>query len=264
MKYQNYKLIINKLFFLSILVVIFFISSGYSEVIERKYTFDEPDIVKVSINSTTYDRINVNGLTNSGQTGFPDLPVKGVRLLIPYGHEIDHLEIIAGENKYLGDGYLIEPVRPVFPLSIDPESIPVTKTNEAVYAMSTPYPKESFKNNGIQVFRGYNILMVNLYPVKYIPKTGELIFTPELTVRVTTSPVGKGNEMFRGQVKDAQEVLGEIDNPSILSSYEEAPVSKSVNYDLLIITTPDLADAFTPLKDYHDTTGHLDRDTYHF
>ena len=50
-------------------------------------------------------------------------------------------------------------------------------------------------------------------------------------------------------------MAGKVDNPEAVFSYSAAPKRGGRNFDLLILTTSDLADAFQPLKDYHDTTN---------
>ncbi|MDF1545191.1 MAG: C25 family cysteine peptidase, partial [bacterium] len=61
--------------------------------------------------------------------------------------------------------------------------------------------------------------------------------------------------LLRGLPSDEAEVQTRIDNPDQLSTYPAANRDAASNFDLLIITTPELVGSFQLLKDYHDTTG---------
>ena len=61
-----------------------------------------------------------------------------------------------------------------------------TLPDPAVYESDAPYPSQRYDVVGIQKKRGVSILLINLYPVEYRPKSGRLAWYESLHVSVTT------------------------------------------------------------------------------
>ncbi len=246
--------------FVSILLVVIIISIGKAGECGRislNYKFERPTIKTILIDGQVFDRVVLPGAPNSGAIGHPALPGKGARILLPYGEEIAGIEVTAGERIGITTGQLIEPVGQPFPLTTSPDELPPVYLDDAVYAMTSPVPPERFVSIGRQTFRGFQILILQLNPVGYIPATGELFYCPEITVTVTTIASAKLRAPLRRNPVDYAEVSAWVDNPAELSTYAGAGRMGSDSYDMLIITTSSFVDAFQPLKEYHDTTGVL-------
>ena len=237
-----------------LLLTIALTATASEQKISMTYIFEAPRVETVTINNQTYDEIFMTGAPNSGQIGHPALPASGARILIPYGLDVESVEIIPGEKIVIGSGYDIVPVGKPIPLSADPSSIQPLAKDEAVYSLTHPIPVERHENVGTQGFRGYRILVLKLQPVDYIPSSGTLAYYPNLSVNVTTKAADKSATLFRGYSSDEKSVLTQVDNPDAAISYPSA-LKGDKAYDLLIITTTGLTSAFQPLVDYHDTTG---------
>ena len=162
-------------------------------------SFSEPAFEKVKIGNETYDRIIIEGLPNIGS---PSLPVKTINVLIPYKMEVDKIEI-KGKEIYLGEGYKIEENK-LFPVK--------NGSNDG-------NSNSLYENAGIQYFRGYTILILNLYPIKYIPSTGEIYFYKEMKIKIHLKE-GEENELFRGYERDREEVVRKVINPEMAISYK--------------------------------------------
>jgi len=242
-------------FLLSVLVLVICTGAAFADQIVLEYTFDRPDIENIFIDGEYYDRVSMVKAPNGGDIGHPALPARGARILIPYGSEIESIEINYDNVISLGDGYNIEPIGTPVKLSADPGSGMPLRPDPEIYNSDQPFPKELYQNIGINHFRGYQILTLKLQPMEYLPVTGELLYYPELKVTVNTIDAGKEAQLFRGLPEDELALGSKVDNPDMADSYYAAGVSKSKNFDLLIITTSTLASSFQPLKDYHDTTG---------
>ncbi len=217
--------------------------------------FEKPSIQRVELDGKVYDRVVMAGAPSSGRVGHPALPAKGARILLPYGTEVEKVEVITSARHGIGSGYLVEPVEQPFSLSTPPHEIPALVVDSVVYAGQEPIPEERHVEVGIQTFRGYRILVLKLNPVEYVPATGELSYYPEIRVRVTTVPSDGAPPPLRRKALDEKEVSAWIDNPGELSTYGAAQRQGASNYDLLIITSSSLVSGFQPLKDYHDSTG---------
>ncbi|MCK4656535.1 MAG: hypothetical protein KAT85_05865, partial [candidate division Zixibacteria bacterium] len=232
-------------------------SAFASGQVTMEYTFDRPEVSKVRIGDTDYDRIAMPGCPNAGNVSEPALPATGAQILLPYGTEIESIEIVAEERIQIGSGYLIEPNAEQAKLTSAPIEPILPVPDPEIYGSDQPFPGESYQNVGVQEFRGYRMLILKLQPVQYIPTSGELYYCPDLTVIVHTVATGKASTLFRGFAEDEAEILTRVDNPEAVSSYATAGRPGNRSYDLLIITTPTMASAFQPLKDYHDANGIL-------
>jgi len=219
------------------------------------YTFDCPQVTTVRIGDTLYHRVILEGATNGGPVGSPALPASGAQILLPLGAEVRSVDVIAGERVLLGSDLLVEPVGQPYRLMDGPESAAMPTPDPAIYGSADMYPGASFEEIGTQSFRGYQILVLRLQPVGYIPATGELFYSPNLQVVVETAETDEVPTMFRGFDGDASEVRRRVDNPEVVGSYEAAGTRGTRAYNMMILTTSALSDSFAALKTYHDGQG---------
>jgi len=239
-------------------IILFLLSiTALAETIRVEYSFERPQIDKTDINGQVYDRIVMPDAPSGGTIGNPAMPAFGADILIPYGEKITNIEILTEETINLGKDYLVEPVARPIPLSAGPEALVAPTPNPDIYNSADIFPAKSFEKVNLNRYRGYEFITLRLYPVNYVPQSGELFYTPKMTVIITTEPSSKNYGMFRGLNDDISGILSRVDNPEIAYSYDAAPKRGAKNYDMLIITTDDMAGLLTPLKDYHDTTGIL-------
>lgn len=227
-----------------------------NNVVTSDYAFEIPIIESVDIGGSTYNRINMSDAPYSGNSGDPRLPSKGVYILLPQGTTAGEITVSYSEQVCLGSGLLVEPVGESVPLSeIDSNSSPVL--NEAIYNSADMFPGKLYTKVGTYSFRGYEILVLKLNPVQYVPASGELFYYPDLMVSVKTIKTSNINSLYRGLEKDKLEVIKMVDNPAIADTYLETnswPCT-SESYDLLIITTDSLKEGFEPLAVAHNISG---------
>ena len=240
---------------LALLLVALFSIPTTAEELVIGYSFDRPEIEKVQIEGVSYDRVIMDNTPNCGDIGQPALPAMGASILLPLGSEVESIDIELGEKISLGNNYFIEPVTRPIKLSSAPGTTSPAEPDPSIYESDQPFPNERFQNIGIQRFRGYQILTLKLQPTDYIPTTGELSYYPEFTVIVNTVDAGKEAILYRGFEDDYKQVLSKVDNPQLADTYTATGKLGDKSYDLLIITTTDLAASFQPLKNYHDTNG---------
>lgn len=219
------------------------------------YSFGSPVVSKVNINNTMYDSISIDGASCDGNPGEPCLPVRGSYILLPPNSKVNNIVVNPGQKVSLGSGYLIEPAEKPVPLS-DTVNAQVPVPNKEIYSSTNVFPGKLYTEVGTYRCRGYDILVLMLHPVQYIPASGELFYYPNLTVNVETVKETEDNSLFRGLQEDNNDVIGKVDNPSMANTYMEELHSKPVpplKYDLLIITSNSLKSGFEPLKQAHDT-----------
>jgi len=221
------------------------------------YNFENPTIQVITIDGVYYNRISLADCVTASNPGEPNIPSKGVYILLPPKSKVDDIQIIGDNEHIIGQGFNIDPVGEPIPITSSSISQKLS-ANEEIYSSNEFYPGKLYTEVGIYNFRGYKILVLLLHPVQYNPVTGELYFYENMYVNVETSFDDTANSLFRGFEQDKQDVIKKVDNPSIVSQYirEITPLSKSFDsYDLLILTTDSLKSGFEPLKQAHDATG---------
>jgi hypothetical protein len=181
--------------------------------------------------------------------------MKGAYLLLPPNSQVSTITV-TGENVKLGTGYRIVPCGAPIPLV--PHVPCITPTpNPIIYNSSDIFPGSLYEETGVYLFRGYTILVLQLFPVQYIPATGEVFAYQNLQVTVTLTTENHPNPMYRGFGTDSTDLLQKIDNPTVLSTYQTLPRHKEVSgqYDLLILTSDAFKNGFLPLAEKHNATG---------
>jgi hypothetical protein len=212
-----------------------------TQPIELTYDFAEPVIGKTVIGVQEYDTVSIPGCDMYGAPGEPVLPFKTARILIPYGEEVQDIQVIPGEELYRGEFY-IEPGQEPVPLSFTGPVTP-TQPDGVIYNSDKAFPEEDYLKVSVQGMKGYQILILNLYPVKYVPKVRMLSYFDSMQVVVSTT-ASTPSELFRGVPEDRAEAAKVVDNPDALSTYdpakaskpERSPLSPTDQYDYVIIT----------------------------
>ena len=251
------------IFVISILVVLSLFPFAVSESknsngrIVVKYSFDIPHIKKVTIGGNIYDKVILSDTISTADIGEPCLPIKGAFILLPQNSKAGKIKVETGETVCLGSGFYVEPAGEPVPISMTTSSSP-PEPNPEIYSSGDTYPDNLVTEIGTYRFRGYDILVLNLHPVQYVPSTGKLLYHSELTVTIETVENKDVSALFRGVHKDELEVIRRVDNPATIDTYiEKHPCQSNANgnYDLLILTSDSLKDCFVPLKEIHDTNG---------
>jgi len=222
----------------------------------KTYSFETPYVNQVTMDNTVYDQIIIPDSLGYGSPGEPNLPAYGVHLLLPHGTDVADIEVVPGEKVFIGSDFNVEPVRePVILSDIHSSSSPVQ--DELVYTSKEAFPNTLFTEIGTYSFRGYEILVLTIYPVQYIPNSGELFYFKDMTVSVKTVETGQINPLFRNLEKDETEVTKKVDNPLDVKSYmgDTTRPASFGDYDLLILTTDEFEQGFEPLKNAHEVRG---------
>lgn len=248
---------------ISIIIICVFLLSVISvnaedkkeESVLVKYKFDKPEIKQTVVNENIYDKVILEDATNFGNPGELSIPMKGAYILLPKNTKVKDIKVSHSEIIALGRGFNLEPVGDLVTTSLSLRIKPYNSDSE-LHSLNEMYPGELYSKVGTYYFRGYAILVLTLYPVQYIPSTGELFYYPDITVNVKTSQTND-NQFYRGGEKNRLEVLNKVDNPEVLETYDENKLMKANQdqYDLLILTTNEFKNGFEPLKNAHEDKG---------
>ncbi|MBN1975884.1 MAG: VCBS repeat-containing protein [Anaerolineae bacterium] len=232
-----------------------------TEVVSVSFTFQAPIVERVG----AYDRVTMPGLPSHGDPGAPVLPLRVARILLPYGAQVTDVEVVAGDGVTLPGPYQVEPGQEWVPTSVAPED--ATPPDPAIYGAGDLFPGVFYARVSVQRLHGYAILLLKLYPVQYLPQTGELTYYPQLTVNVEMGAGLDGAStpavVVPGQ---ADRVRDLVDNPQALDSYTGAVldrqptatsslVSPADPCDYIVITSQALSPTFQSLVDWKVTKG---------
>ncbi|MBU1940255.1 MAG: hypothetical protein KKC68_00620, partial [Candidatus Thermoplasmatota archaeon] len=231
-------------------------SSQTTAIITHTISIDQPQLTSKIINNQPYTHVTLDDGYSIFQPGQPDLPAHGLTLLLPPNHQVSNIEITCDEPISLGVNHQITSV---------PEPIPLLDTHFQTPEQATPifstdklyFPDSSYEIIGTYHFRGYTLLVLNLYPVTYHIITGELTYTPKICLTIHTQETTKTHPFYRGLSRDYTAVNNKISNPIQLNTYPSPSIHPQgiLDYDLLIITTREFKPAFEVLKTAHEQRG---------
>ncbi len=232
------------LFFLIIFITFNPVKGETTEKVELIYKFKYPKISKKSVSGKIVDVIDIEGLEKIyEEVGYPKLPFKTVKILLPPDAEVLDVEV-NGKPLSLGKGYILEPGQEYLPLSKFDKNRKKLIFNEAIYKSLDPYPPKLFSEPKIQYYKGYKILLFNIYPVQYLPKTGEILFYDKLKVKVNyrrKHVYSKAIRFLRNDYEDIKEIKNFVDNPDFVRFYFDVfPFHRKLQtggYEYVIITT---------------------------
>ena len=191
-----------------------------------------------------YTQVLVPGMSNDAPLGAPLLPVQTVSYLVPPGKKVNQVEVRYSQKRSVSGTYIIEPRQRAYPLSYQGAITP-TPPDPKVYQSMAAVPGKLFSAAAPQYVRGYQIVTINLYPVEYVPLTGQVSYYEDLTLHVALSDAANApHPLYRGLPEDQEAVRKVIDNPDALAGYAASALARpSVTYQYLIITTEPLKNA---------------------
>jgi len=210
-----------------------------------------------------YDSVSLPGTHKFAERpGIPLLPVKTAKILIPDGVDLQEIRVITGARLTLPGIYNLEYSKT--PVHMGSKQKVEDRPDPAVYGSDKPFPGKLFDQVSIQFKRGFKILILNLYPVQYIPLKGEVSYFESFKVIVETA-VSKAASGKRGVRKgDIELIKKEVDNPSAAATYAvldgASPGTSRLserlqNYEYVIITSDALSASFQQLANHKISRG---------
>ena len=188
-----------------------------------------------------------------GSAGSPRIPFKAARFLIPSGLQVVSVKITPGEMQDISGSFNIEPVEQAVPIDQSPQA-PQAPEDSLIYNSDNPYPSTPCGDAFVQSKRGCTLLLINLYPVEYLPLSGKISYYASITVEIEVAPQEAAAPLGNNDTASAtsadksgiQAISQTIDNPEALSSYQQANQNTAAQYEYVIITTNNLAGAPHP------------------
>ena len=196
------------------------------------------------------------------------MPVQQVYALLPPGHELTGLEVLPFRKAAIEGRYRLTWGQRQHPVSAFPDST-ATPPDTAVYSSPRPFPADRHHLVGVWSWRGYQVAVIDLYPVEYLPAAGIISYYPALRLQLHTAPSPEVTEeclrLLRPSPMLDQRLRRLVRNPEIIAEYDllaeakaagqDPPMLSGTGYPYLIITDQSLTEAFQVLADHKTRRG---------
>ena len=197
------------------------------------FEFDEPIVEKIEKNQDNFDKIIISGLSNTNNINSPSLPIKTVKILLPYNKKMQNIKVVESDEKTLCYSNSILTGSPLFPVtSVNINSNKVNRNSNLVESH-----KKLFSDVNTYSYRGFSILHINLFPVQYDSETGRIYYYNSMKVIIDTKE-SDNNKVFRADNTDFSYINKIVYNPKYIDTYKTNNNPKSIddNYKYIIIT----------------------------
>ncbi|RKY34339.1 MAG: hypothetical protein DRP78_06700, partial [Candidatus Omnitrophota bacterium] len=198
------------------------------------------------INIGKYDRIAFPDLPNYGKPGEPAMPVKTVKYLIPFGREIESVNVVWEKKEKIKGSFVIEPAQRPIPLNYQGR-IKSTLPDPLIYNSAQAFPGKLYSLVSIQQFKNYKIAIINLYPVEYQPLFKNLYYYRNLELQINLKQAASHTvKKYSSDLKDIKAVKKFVDNSDVCLTYADPEGIKKLangqdDYEYVIITSQELA-----------------------
>jgi len=156
-------------------------------------------------------------------------------------------------------GFHIPPVQRQYPLSFQ-GPFEFDAPNPQVYNTDAFFPQNPVAKFHTDYFRGYSIAALAVNPVTFNPVTGEVLYYPNLMVRVETAPSQKALTAYNTKLNNTSATLKQLsrqtDNPAQAAQYGLHNPSLDVPYyDILLITHENMVPLWQDYIDWKTEAG---------
>jgi hypothetical protein len=156
------------------------------------------------------------------EPGAPQLPYECYRIILPYGHAVSEVNVVLESYTRVDGNFDIDCTQPISPISKPTVTVP---RNESIYGNDRQYPYVGHELIGIERLSGVDIAIINVYPYRYNPMTGELGYFRDLTVEVTTEFSPAVRSAQSAMISRSGSVITRLErlavNPSVVNTYPE-------------------------------------------
>ncbi len=211
--------------------------------ISLNYNFGIPTFSTFKINDEEYFKIQLDDLPVSERFGEPKLPVKPLRILLPYSTNVEKISVTSSDEKNIQNNVVSDIELGGMSRSFNSS----VYNNEIIpqYEEEDIYPKQLYNNLGVQCLDGYLILFINLHPVRYLGQTNTVYYYDSISISIETTDYNYENILQK--FDDREKIIDMVENPQMISSYPDEDSGSFnqglSNYEYVIITTEDLKNA---------------------
>jgi len=217
------------------------------------------EVLRISQSALNSDALHV-GLAdypNSCRVGEPMLPMKRVFIALPPQTTVETIAVHCGKKHTMVLEGIVEQGQKQTPDITTTSSSPSSyiQPNPKIYSSSNLYPGILYEDKGIQICKGYTVLLIDLYPVQYQPAANQLVYYDSLQLQIHTQPSHTQTTTCRGLQADYDDIKTFVENPEQLELYQTSYTTLRETIEYVIITSDEFASAFHQLTDWKETRG---------
>jgi hypothetical protein len=154
----------------------------------------------------------------TGAPGKPVLPVVPCYIALPAGTDLAGVSVVTTDRAEVPGVHTVPHGQKA--IALLPDAKPeYTPPDPAVYGSDDAWPGTTHDVVTVQKRRGVRIVVVNLNPVEYRPKSGRLSYCTGMKLTVSTKPEAKEGKI-RYRPDPARPVSKQVDNPDVIATYE--------------------------------------------
>jgi hypothetical protein len=207
--------------------------------------------------------VAVEGFGSLLVPGKPKLPSRIFSIAIPPGAEVTGVTCDAGEGVVLPGTYAVPPT-PLTRVIGDQDPVVSARrlrmfqeNHDAVYGSDDAYPADVAKLVRRAGYRKYNLVDVRVAPFLYRPRSGRLVFHPQITVHVDFTLPGREVDVMQDNLERTERVARQIiiNYDDAAAWYPQRGAAARGLHDLVIIVPSWLASSVVPLVEWEASKG---------
>lgn len=236
----------------------------YGQAVHLSHSFYRMQIT----DDGTFQRVSYDGIVDGASllndAGTPELPVYIKTVVLNPGEEIATFTIHELKKVELQGEFNLPAKQPLW--SQQAPQIVIEPAAE-IFNSSQPFPAQPIRYLGTQTANGQSIAHFAVYPFQYLPQEKKLFLLSKIEFSYTTKPVSKSvvkpfieadafvTEQLL-QDRNANQLAGSFQLPSGNTDQIDPELLASGLIDrYVIVTTDELAAAFTPLAEWKTERG---------
>lgn len=252
MKIKNQRIV------LCVLILALFLPSLIFAKTHSNISFSESELFFCQ--EKGFNRLHMPKCRSLTQVGAPELPRKGISLVIPQDVKVEGVRILSYHRELIEGKFYLYPVQEKVPIGFPPA--PFAEPDLLIYDSDLPYPGKIMEVTGDGYMEGFHLVHLLVYPLEYVPKDRKLYLYTDIDfeieyvdakrtyfqpTRIDESTINKLSSLVHNP-KDVKshEPKGTVAKPSLLPS-DDIPY--------VIITTNHLKSTYEALKEWKTKKG---------
>jgi hypothetical protein len=193
--------------------------------------FSEPELLEWDIDapgktiSDTFTKIQMKDAPLMAHPGEPQVPMQPVTLLLPQHESLSGITVTYSGWKKMPGSFMLAPGQRSYPLSRPGQQL-FTGPDPLIYKNPDWFPAENYSEPRIFWCKGYQVIILNLYPVRYQPVNGVIRVANAADIILHTVPADTRADrvLCRDLETDREWIAGKVENPGLAASYRpESP-----------------------------------------